>query len=81
MKQNITLSVERDLLKRIRTHAAARGVSISGLMAEELRQIVEDQEAYQQAMAAAISQMETGADLGATGIGCREGAHDRKNLR
>ncbi len=81
MRQNITLSMERDLLKRVRGHAAAKGKSISALMADELRHIVEDDEAYRQAMAAAVAQMSEGLDLDALGFGNREGAHDRQGIR
>jgi predicted transcriptional regulator len=81
MRQNITLSVDRDLLKRIRGFAAAKGKSISALMADELQHIVEDDEAYRQAMAAAVAQMDEGLDLDATGIGNRERAHDRQDIR
>jgi hypothetical protein len=41
MKQNITLAVDKRLLKRIRAFAAERGTSVSGLFSEELRRIVE----------------------------------------
>jgi hypothetical protein len=81
MRQNITLSIERNLLKRIRSHAAAKGMSISALMADELQHIVEDDAAYRQAMASAVDQMNEGLDLDAMGIGHREGAHDRQGLR
>ena len=41
MKQNITLALDKLLLKRVRAYAAARGVSVSGMLSEELLQIVE----------------------------------------
>ncbi len=44
MKQNITLAVDKPLLKRIRALAAERGTSVSGLFSEELRRLVETDE-------------------------------------
>src|SRR5690554_5305422 len=49
MKQNITLSVDTDLLRSARVLAAERGVSVSKLLAEELERLVRDNQARQRA--------------------------------
>ena len=55
MKQNITLSLEKPLLKRTRIAAARRGMSISMLLADELRILVEREDAYEEAKAKALA--------------------------
>ena len=37
MKQNITLAIDKQLLKRARAFAAGRGSSVSSMLADELR--------------------------------------------
>jgi antitoxin component of RelBE/YafQ-DinJ toxin-antitoxin module len=41
-KQNITVAIDGALLKRARAVAARRGLSVSALLADELRAIVVD---------------------------------------
>jgi hypothetical protein len=81
MKQNITLSLDKRLLKRVRAFAAERGLSVSGMLAEELIQIVERDAAYEQAKRKAISQLDSPFHLGGKGIESREALHERKDLR
>jgi len=44
LKQSITLTIEQRLLKRARGIAAERGTSVSGLLAQELANLVDRQE-------------------------------------
>jgi len=81
MKRNITLSVDKRLLKRIRAFAAERGFSVSGMLAEELLQIVQREAAYEQAKSQALAQFESLFHLGGKGFGRREALHERKELR
>ena len=64
MKQNITLSVEQELLRKARVLAAERGTSVSALLSEELRRLVEDAERYQSARQQALAELECGYHLG-----------------
>ncbi len=64
MKQNITLSVEQELLRKARVLAAERGTSVSALLSEELRRLVEDAERYQSAKRQALAELERGFHLG-----------------
>ena len=45
-KHNITLAIEGTLLKRARALAARRGLSVSALLADELRALVAEDAAY-----------------------------------
>jgi hypothetical protein len=81
MKQNITLAVDKRLLRRAREFAAQRGTSISGMLADELRKIVDRESAYEQAKKKALAQLESPVHLGSARIANREALHDRKSLR
>jgi post-segregation antitoxin (ccd killing protein) len=81
MKQNITLSVDKSLLKRARSLAAQRGASVSSLLAEELRKLVERDSTYQQAKQRALSRLGTPFHLGGAKLPARESLHERKDLR
>ena len=81
MKQNITLALDKGLLKRARAIAAQRGTSVSGLLAQELARLIEQQEAYSQARAKAVAHLRRPFHLGGTGISDREALHERQSLR
>ena len=81
MKQNITLSLDKPLLQRARVAAAQRGVSVSAMLSEELRELVGREEAYHQAMAKALAGLTNAPALGNARIRNREALHDRKDLR
>ena len=81
MKRNITVSIDARLLKRARVYAAERGLSISGLLAEELRAMVERQSEYATARKTALAQLETGFPMGGEQLPNREGLYDRNGLR
>ncbi len=81
MKQNITLSLDKPLLRRARVAAAQRGVSVSALLSDELRDLVGREEAYRQAKARALAGLKNAPALGAARIRNREALHDRKGLR
>jgi hypothetical protein len=81
MKQNITLAVEKPLLKRARAIAAQRGKSISALLADELEKIADREAAYDKAMARALAFLKSPVHLGGTGLSDRERLHARKRIR
>lgn len=64
MKQNITLSLDSDLLKSARVLAAERGTSVSKLLASELERLVRSDRAYHQAREQALSILDQGLHLG-----------------
>lgn len=77
MKQNITLAIDRVLLKRARAVAAQRGTSISGLLASELERLVNNTQEYERARARALARMESGYHLGGGKLPSREELHER----
>jgi len=81
MKRNITLAIDQQLLKRARGLAAQRGVSISRMLADELRDLVAQDAAYRQARSRALTHLEAPLRLGGTGIRDRGALHDRAGLR
>ena len=64
MKQNVTLSLDRELLSKLRVIAAQRATSVSGMLAEELTAIVERSERYEQSKRVAMSALDEGLHLG-----------------
>ncbi len=81
MKQNITVALDKGLLKRARAIAAQRGTSISGLLAQELGMLVSREKAYARARTKALAYLNNPFHLGGPGIGDREALHDRQSLR
>jgi hypothetical protein len=80
MKQNITLAMDKQLLKRARALAAEKGLSVSALLAAELQRVLERETAYRQASARALERLEKPLPLGAASYR-REDLHDRPGLR
>ena len=76
MKQNITLSLEKELIQRARILAARRSVSVSRLLSDELARIVQEADAYDKAKQAALSDLEKGLPLGGQPAK-REELHER----
>ena len=75
-KQNITLSLEKELLQKARVLAARRSISVSRLLSEELTRIVREADAFDQARLAALEALEYGFCLGGKPAS-REDLHDR----
>ncbi len=78
-KQNITLSLPKDLLQKAKLLAVKRHESVSGLLGKTLESLVKSEAAYQGAKTAAMRRMKKGFNLGTGGnIGLsRESLHDR----
>jgi hypothetical protein len=64
MKQNVTLSLERQTLRKAKILAAKRGTSISGLLARQIEVLVGEEEAYEQAERQALALLDQGFHLG-----------------
>jgi hypothetical protein len=77
MKQNITLSLDKRLLKRVRAFAAARGLSVSGMLSQELQQLIEREAAYDQTKRKAFAHLDAPFHLGGNCISSRESLHER----
>lgn len=81
IKQNITVAIEAGLLRKARAVAARRGRSVSALLADELRELVEDDRAYATARQNALSMLKAGLALEGTGMQDRTEAHARRRIR
>ena len=77
MKQNITLSVDKDLIKKGKIIAAQKDTSVSKLLSEQLRQLVEDKEKYETAKRSALQTLKRGYHLGGKITWKREDLYDR----
>ena len=77
--QNITLSVPKDILRRVKHIAVDRQTSVSGLMLEMLEDLVRHDDAYVQARERQLALMKKGFDLGTNGIATwtRDELHER----
>lgn len=80
-KQNITLAIDGALLKRARAVAARRGLSVSALLADELRALVAEDAAYESARRRAVALLQEGLPLGGARIDDRESLHERRRVR
>lgn len=81
MKQNITLSLDKELILRAKILAAKRRTSISKMLADDLKDLVDQSERYEAAKKRALMNLEKGFHFGGTGMKSREALHDRQNLR
>ena len=80
VKANITVAIEPGLLKKARAVAAKRGKSVSALLADELRELVDEDARYTSARKRALSLLQTPLSLGGAPLG-REELHERRRLR
>lgn len=80
-KQNITVAIEPGLLKQARAIAARRGRSVSALLADELRELIGEDRAYEAARQSAKAMLKTGLDLQGARMRDRNEVHDRRHLR
>jgi len=80
VKHSITLAIEPQLLKRARAVAARRGCSVSALVADELRELVDEDRGYESARRRALALFSRPLSLGGKPLS-RETLHERRHLR
>ncbi len=80
-KQNITVAIEPALLKKARAIAARRGRSVSALLAEELRELIDEDRAYASAQKSAVAMLKSGLPLQGVRMQDREETHARRRIR
>jgi hypothetical protein len=76
-KQNVTVSLSREVLKKAKILAARRETSISGLLAQEIEAMVSEDEAYERAQRQAMALLQRGFHLGGVIKATREELHER----
>jgi predicted transcriptional regulator len=63
-KQNLTISLDQETIRKARILAARRSTSISGLVAQQIESLIGEQEAYERAKQHALALLEKGFHLG-----------------
>jgi len=76
-KQNLTVSLSRQMLRKAKVLAARRGSSISGLLAEQIEILVGEEEAYERAERQATALLDQGFHLGGVIPSSRDEWHER----
>lgn len=66
-RQNITLSLPRDILLKVKLIAVKRETSVSGLLTQTLERLVELEDSYVQARRRHLDWLSHGADMGTAG--------------
>lgn len=65
--QNVTLAIPKDILRKAKILAVQKNTSLSGLLTQTLRELVANQEAYEQARERNVDLLDSGLDLGTQG--------------
>ena len=66
--RNITLAMPKDILLKVKLLAVKRQTSVSGLLAQTLERLVQQEDAYAHARQRHLQWLEQGADLGTNGL-------------
>ncbi len=77
LKQNVTISLDRQTIRKAKIVAARRDTSISGLLARQLEILVGEEEAYELAERQAVALLDEGFHLGGAVPVSREELHER----
>jgi hypothetical protein len=77
MKQNVTISLDRQTILKAKIIAARRDTSISGLLSQQIEILVGEEEAYEQAERQAVALLDEGFHLGGGAPVSREELHER----
>jgi len=78
--QNVTLTLPKDVLHELKAIAAQRGTSISDLLIQALKDLVQQKDTYETAMHCQLAMLEHGFDLDTGGniTWSREELHERR---
>jgi predicted transcriptional regulator len=78
-RKNVTLSLPESLLHRFRIYAASRNQSMTAIMTEAIRALMDRDQQVQKAKRRFLDRLEEGRDLGTLGSASwtRDGMHER----
>ena len=76
-KQNLTISISPETVRKARILAARRSTSISGLLAEEIEKLVGAEEAWERSERSALALLEQGFHVGGLIPASRNELHER----
>ena len=77
MKQNITITLDKDLISAGKIIASQRGTSLNRMLREELEKLIRTARNYETAKQRAIVQMKTGFDSGCASYSSRDELYER----
>lgn len=77
MKQNVTLRLDKDLIKKGKIIASKKDTSLTRLLSDFLRQIVEEEDYYEQCKKQALNILKKGYHFGGKITCTREELHER----
>ena len=77
MKQNFTISLDRQTIRKAKIVAARRDTSISGLLAQQIEILVGEEEAYERAERQAVALLDEGFHLGGGAPASRDELQER----
>jgi hypothetical protein len=77
MKQNLTVTLAPQIIRKAKILAARKGSSISGLVAEQIELMVGQDDAYERAHRQATALLERGFHLGGIIRATRDEWHER----
>lgn len=76
-KQNVTISLDQQTIRKAKIVAARRSTSISGLLARQIEILIGEEEAYERAERQALTMLEQGFHLGGVIRASRDELHER----
>jgi hypothetical protein len=76
-KQNLTISLDRQTIRKAKIIAARRSTSISGFLAHQIEVLVGEEEAYERAERQATALLDQGFHLGTVVRVSRDELHER----
>ena len=76
-RQNVTISLDTQIVMKAKILAAKRSTSISGLLAEQVEALVNQDDAREQAIASTAARLQGGFHLGGGPYASRDSLHDR----
>ena len=76
-KQNVTISISPETVRKAKILAARRSMSISRLLAEQIEFLVGEEEAWDRNQKAALGLLEDGFHLGGRVTATRDDLHER----
>ncbi len=75
--QNLTLRLDREIIRKARVLAAQEGTSVSKLLSRYVERMVEEEAAYEAARRRALALLDEGFHLGGTIRASRDEWHER----
>jgi hypothetical protein len=76
-KQNLTISLDRQTIRKAKIVAAKHSTSVSGLVTRQIEILVGEEEAYERAERQAMSLLDQGFHLGGVIRTSRDELHER----